>query len=42
VPNRLVIYAVYLLALVAVGLVVLWAAFGWHERPPRIDPREPA
>lgn len=42
VPNRFVIYAVYLLALVAVGLVVLWAALGWRERPPRIDPREPA
>ena len=40
VPNRFVIYAVYLLALVGVCAVIVWAA-GSRGHTLRIDPREP-
>ncbi len=33
-PNRLIIYGVYLLALLAVGVVVAWAALGGREVAP--------
>jgi hypothetical protein len=40
VPNRLVIYVVYLLALVVVSGVVVWAALGTRADRSRIDAQE--